>query len=62
MHFRGAGVAHHLHDLLGGGAAHDGIVHQHDLLALELGAVGIVLQPHAQMADASDGSMKVRPT
>ena len=51
MHFRRAGIAHHGDDLLGGGAAHDGIIHQHDLLALEHGAVGIVLQPHAQVAD-----------
>ena len=35
MHFRGAGIAHHLHDLGRRGAAHDGIVDQQNILAAE---------------------------
>ena len=33
MHFAGAGLAHHLHDLHRGRAAHDRVVDQHDALA-----------------------------
>ena len=51
MHLAGAGVAHHLHDLHRRGAAHDGVVDQHDALAGDHGAVGAVLQPHAELAD-----------
>src|SRR3546814_1805933 len=51
MHFLGAGLSHHLDDLGRGGAAHDGIVDQDDPLALDIGAVGIVLQLDAEMAD-----------
>ena len=51
MHLGRAGIAHHLHDLLGGGAAHDAVVHQHDALAGDVRAVGVVLQAHAEMAD-----------
>src|SRR5579864_2845644 len=31
--FGGAGVAHHAHDFAAGGAANDGIIHEHDALA-----------------------------
>ena len=48
---RGARGAHHLDDLDGGGAAHDGIVDQHHALAVDLGAVGVVLQLDAEVAD-----------
>ena len=51
MHLLGAGVAHHLHDLERGGAAHDRIVDQHDALARDHRAVGAVLQAHAELAD-----------
>ena len=34
-----------------GGAAHDAVVHQDHALALDRGAVGVVLQLHAEMAD-----------
>ena len=51
MHLARAGVAHHLHDLDAGGAAHDRIVDQHDALALDHGAVGVVLHAHAELAD-----------
>src|SRR6266849_6834727 len=34
VHFARAGFAHHAHDLAAGGAAHDGVVHQHDAPAL----------------------------
>ena len=51
VHFAGAGVAHHLHDLDRGGAAHDEVVDQHDALARDHGAVGAVLEPHAELAD-----------
>ena len=47
----GAGGAHHLHDLERGGAADDGIVHQHDPLARQHGPVGVVLQLDPQVAD-----------
>ena len=42
---------HHLDDLDRGGAAHDQIVDQDHALAGEVGAAGVVLQAHAQMAD-----------
>ena len=51
MHLAGAGLAHHLDDLHRGGAAHDRIVDQDHALALDQGAVGVVLQAHAEMAD-----------
>ena len=51
MHFLRAGVAHHLHDLGRGGAAHDRIVDQHDALARDHRAVGRVLEAHAKLAD-----------
>src|SRR3546814_17860958 len=47
----GTGVAHHLHDLEAGRAAHDRIVDQHDALARDQRAVGIVFQLDAKMAD-----------
>ena len=46
-----AGIAHHLDDLQAGGAADDRIVDQHDALALDQRAVGIVLQLDAEVAD-----------
>ena len=55
MHLPGAGAAHHLDDLHRGGAAHDRIVDQDDPLALDHGAVGVVLQAHAEMADMVGG-------
>ena len=48
---RAPALAHHLDDLGRGRAAHDRIVDQDDPLALEVGAVGVVLEPHAEMAD-----------
>ena len=51
VHLGRAGVAHHLDDLLRGGAAHDAVVDQHDALALDMRAVGVVLQLHAEVAD-----------
>jgi hypothetical protein len=35
-HLLRAALARHLHDLAAGGAAHDGIVHQQHVLAVEL--------------------------
>ena len=55
VHLGGAGVAHHLDDLGRGGAADDPIVDQDHALARERHAVGVVLQPHAQMADMVGG-------
>jgi hypothetical protein len=46
-----SGVAHHIDDLLRGGAAHDGIVHQDDPLALDHFGVRAVLQLHPEVAD-----------
>ena len=51
VHLAGAGVAHHLHDLERGGAAHQRIVDQHDALAADHRAVGGMLHPHADLAD-----------
>ena len=51
MHLLGAGLAHHLHDLHRGRAAHDGVVDQHDPLAVDDRAIGAVLEPHAELAD-----------
>ena len=63
MHFLRAGVAHHLHDLARGGAAHDGVVDQHDALAVDHRAVGAsasCARPESRIACV--GWMKVRPT
>ena len=46
MHFRGAGIAHHRHDLARRGAAHDRIIDKHDPLALDRRRIGVVLQLH----------------
>ncbi len=51
VHLRRAGLADHLHDLQRRRAAHDGIVDQHDALAREHVAVGVVLQADAHVAD-----------
>ena len=51
MHLARPGIAHHLHDLHAGGAAHDRIVDQHDALAFQQRTVGIVLQLHAEMTN-----------
>ena len=51
MHFAGARVAHHAHDLHRRGAANDRIVDQHDALAVDHGAVGAVLEANAELAD-----------
>src|SRR3546814_5480368 len=44
MHLGRTGIAHHLHDLEARRAAHDRIVDQHDALARDQRAVGVVLQ------------------
>ncbi len=51
VHLLGAGGAHHLDDLLAGGAADDAVVDQDDALALQHRPVGVVLQLHAEVAD-----------
>src|SRR4051794_16850722 len=51
MHLARAGVAHHVDYLHRGRAAHDRIVDEDYPLAFEIGAVGIVLEAHAEMAD-----------
>ena len=51
MHFGGPGLAHHLHDLNGGGAAHDAVVDEYYFLALDLKLVGAVLQLDAKLPD-----------
>ena len=51
VHLGRAGLAHHLHDLQRGRAAHDRIVDEHDALAGEHVAVGVVLEAHAHVAD-----------
>src|SRR6476660_7465597 len=52
MDLAGAGVAHHADDLFRGGAAHQRIVDQDDALALDRGAVRIVLHADAEFAHA----------
>jgi hypothetical protein len=51
VHFPGASLAHHADDLAAGGAAHDGIVHQHDALALEQVAHRVELELDAEIAN-----------
>ncbi len=51
MHFLGAGVAHHPHDLHRRGAAHQGVVDQHDPLPGDHGAIGRMFEPHAELAN-----------
>ncbi len=49
------GLAHHLHDLQRGRPAHDRIVDQDDALIPDEGAVGIVLELDAEVADLVAG-------
>ena len=51
MDFAGAGFAHHGDDLLAGSAANDGIIDEDNALAPEDGAIGIMFQLDAEMAD-----------
>src|SRR5690242_13047984 len=55
MDFPGAGVADHADDFAAGGAADDGIVHQHDALALDEAAHGVELELNAEIADGLRG-------
>src|SRR5690606_34759580 len=50
IHLVGAGFARHLDNLLAGGAAHDQIVHQQYILALEFEPDRIELLPHRFLA------------
>ncbi|VXB85393.1 hypothetical protein PSEUDO8O_20039 [Pseudomonas sp. 8O] len=45
-----ASLAGHLNDLLAGGATHDGVVHQHHVLAAELQLDGVELLPYGFLA------------
>ena len=51
MHFRRARQTHHLNDLFGCRAAHNGIINQYDPFALNAFAVGVVFQFYAQMSN-----------
>jgi hypothetical protein len=51
MDLAGAGLAHHLHDLEAGRAAHDRIVNQDDALAPDQRRIGVVFQFDAKVAD-----------
>src|SRR5216684_3384869 len=51
VHFARARFAHHAHDLAAGGAADNGVVHQHDAPAREQFPHGIQLQLDAEIAD-----------
>ena len=55
MHFLGAGLAQHLHDLQRGGAPHDRIIDEDDTLAGDHRAVGIVLELDTKVADLVAG-------
>ena len=50
MDLSGAGVAERLHDLAGGGAPHDGVVHDHHALAADRVRQRVELQPDASLA------------
>src|SRR3989344_650925 len=50
VHLARAGVTRHLDDLLGGRAAHDGVVHQQHVLAPELDVDGVQLLAHRLLA------------
>src|SRR5690606_8967881 len=50
-----AGAAHHLDDLLRCRAADDAVVHQDHPTAPDVGPVGVVLEPYAEMADVVRG-------
>ena len=51
MHFAGAGASDHADNLAAGGAANEGIVDQHDALALQQVPHRIQLQLDAEIAD-----------
>ena len=55
VHLRRTGLAHHLHDLLAGGATHDAVVHQHHALARQQVADRVQLHLHAEAADGLFG-------
>ncbi len=50
VHLGGAGLTQHLHHLLGGGAAHDGVVDHHELLAPDVLGQRVELETHALAA------------
>src|SRR5260370_26184085 len=52
MDFFCADVAEHADDLAAGGAAHDGIIDEHDALAFDQSTDGIELELHAEIADS----------
>ena len=52
VHFRRAGIAHHLDDLHRSRTAHDGVVDEDDPLSLDQAAIGIVLALDAGMTRA----------
>jgi hypothetical protein len=56
------GLARHLHDLLRGRAAHDRVVDQQHVAALELDADRVELLAHDFLRTDCPGMMKVRPT
>ena len=51
MHLLRAGLSHHLHDFYRGRPTNDGIVDEHDPLAVDNRAVGAVLEAHPELAD-----------
>ena len=50
MHFFRAGLPYHANDLAAGGAAHDGVVDEHDPFALEYIAHRIQFELHTEVA------------
>src|SRR5579863_10333814 len=55
VNFGGARVADQTHDFAAGGAAHDGIVYEHDALALQHSTDGIEFQLHAEIPNGLAG-------
>ncbi len=58
----GSGPSHHVHNLSHGGPAHDGIVHQKDILAGEHSRHGIELALHAELASPLHVSSRASQT
>src|SRR5262245_60131132 len=55
MDFAGSGLAHHANYLAAGGASNNGVVHQHDTLALQEIADGVEFELDTKITDRLRG-------